>query len=205
MRCRFLPFWLYVISFARTAPASISPTSAGAAVGDAQSTSATADDSARANGVRENSCVGCGLVCGASAAHGLGACQVGDAHAPALRRLLRRAFLTRRADEWEKLLGDAGVPGAAHRTTAEWLELLQSLGIPAAPLRTPDELFDNAHLNAVGFFETVESEHGPVRFPGVPTWFSRTPGRVAGPAPELGTHTQQVLDEAGVGATVASR
>ena len=34
---------------------------------------------------------------GASAAHGLGACQVGDAHAPALRRLLRRAFLRTRA------------------------------------------------------------------------------------------------------------
>jgi crotonobetainyl-CoA:carnitine CoA-transferase CaiB-like acyl-CoA transferase len=85
------------------------------------------------------------------------------------------------------------------RTTAEWLELLQSLGIPAAPLRTPDELFDNEHLNAVGFFETVDSEYGPVRFPGVPTWFSRTPGHVAGPAPELGTHTQEVLGETGLG------
>ena len=68
----------------------------------------------------------------------------------------------------------------------EWLGLLRKLGIPAAPLRTPDELFDNAHLNAIGFFETVDSPFGPVRFPGVPTWFSRTPGHVAGPAPELG-------------------
>jgi crotonobetainyl-CoA:carnitine CoA-transferase CaiB-like acyl-CoA transferase len=37
-----------------------------------------------------------------------------------------------------------------------------------------------------------------VRFPGVPTWFSRTPGRVAGPAPELGEHTAAVLGELGV-------
>ncbi|MDP9139916.1 MAG: CoA transferase [Pseudomonadota bacterium] len=81
------------------------------------------------------------------------------------------------------------------RTTQEWLELLQSLGIPAAPLRTPDELFDNPHLNAVGFFETVDSEYGPVRFPGVPTWFSNTPGHVHGPAPELGAHTEEVLAE----------
>ena len=36
--------------------------------------------------------------------------------------------------------------------------------------------------SAVGMFETVDTAHGPVRFPGVPTWFSRTPGRVAGPA-----------------------
>jgi crotonobetainyl-CoA:carnitine CoA-transferase CaiB-like acyl-CoA transferase len=88
------------------------------------------------------------------------------------------------------------------RTTAEWLELFRSLDIPAAPLRTPDELFDNEHLNAVGLFETVETSDGPVRFPGVPTWFSRTPGHVAGPTPKLGADTQEVLDEIGLAAPV---
>lgn len=81
------------------------------------------------------------------------------------------------------------------RTTAEWLELFRTLGIPAAPLRTPEELLEDPHLQAIGFFEQVDSPHGPVRFPGVPTWFSRTPGRVAGPAPELGDHTESVLEE----------
>ena len=47
------------------------------------------------------------------------------------------------------------------RTTQEWLELFRKLDIPAAPLRTPDELFDNPHLNAVGFFETVETPARP--------------------------------------------
>ena len=79
------------------------------------------------------------------------------------------------------------------RTTQQWLELFRSLDIPAAPLRTPDELMSNSHLNAVGFFETVDSPHGPVRFPGIPTWFSRTPGRVANAAPMLGADTQSVL------------
>ena len=46
-------------------------------------------------------------------------------------------------------------------------------------------------------FETVDTPHGPVRFPGVPTWFSQTPGRVAGPAPELGADTAEVLAELG--------
>jgi crotonobetainyl-CoA:carnitine CoA-transferase CaiB-like acyl-CoA transferase len=90
------------------------------------------------------------------------------------------------------------------RTTQEWLTLFRKLDIPAAPLRTPDELFDNAHLNAVGLFETVDTPHGPVRFPGVPTWFSRTPGRVAGPAPGLGAHTREVMEELGLHAGAAA-
>ena len=67
--------------------------------------------------------------------------------------------------------------------TQEWLDLLRDLAIPAARLRSTDELFDDPQLNAIGFFEVVETGNGPVRFPGVPTWFSRTPGRVAGAAP----------------------
>lgn len=81
------------------------------------------------------------------------------------------------------------------RTTADWLALFRELGIPAAPLRTPDELFDNPHLNAFGFFEKVDSANGPLRFPGIPTWFSRTPGKIQGPAPDLGANTEEVLAE----------
>jgi len=84
------------------------------------------------------------------------------------------------------------------RTTQDRLDLLRALDIPAAPVRTPAELYDHPHLNAVGLFETVQTPFGPVRFPGVPTWFSRTPGRVAGTAPTLGAHTEEVLQELGL-------
>jgi crotonobetainyl-CoA:carnitine CoA-transferase CaiB-like acyl-CoA transferase len=100
----------------------------------------------------------------------------------------------RRIDAVYGLLADT----FRERTTQEWLDLFRKLGIPAAPLRTPDELFEHPHLNAIGFFETVDSQHGPVRFPGVPTWFSRTSGRVAGPAPALGANTREVLEELGL-------
>jgi crotonobetainyl-CoA:carnitine CoA-transferase CaiB-like acyl-CoA transferase len=84
------------------------------------------------------------------------------------------------------------------RTTDEWMALFRELQIPAAPINTPDALFDHPHLNAVGLFETVETPHGPVRMPGVPTWFSRTPGRIAGATRELGADTAEVLRELGL-------
>ncbi len=84
------------------------------------------------------------------------------------------------------------------RTTQEWLDLLRQLSIPASPLRTTDELFDNEHLKDIGFFETVGSSYGPVTFPGVPTWFSASPGKLQGPAPGLGEDTDEVLRELGL-------
>ena len=84
------------------------------------------------------------------------------------------------------------------RTSQEWLDLLGSLGIPCAPLRTPDQLFDNEHLADVGFFETVDTPQGPVRFPGVPTWFSKTPGKVSGLTPLMGQDTGDIMAELGL-------
>jgi crotonobetainyl-CoA:carnitine CoA-transferase CaiB-like acyl-CoA transferase len=80
------------------------------------------------------------------------------------------------------------------RTTAEWLDLLGGLNVPAAPLRSTDDLFEDPHLDAVCFFEEVETPQGKIRFPGVPTWFSKTPGKVAGATPQLGRDTDEVLN-----------
>jgi crotonobetainyl-CoA:carnitine CoA-transferase CaiB-like acyl-CoA transferase len=107
------------------------------------------------------------------------------------------ATLAQRAPQIDKVYGLLAET-FKERTTQEWLKLLRSLDIPAAPLRTPGELFDNDHLNSVGFFQTVATAHGPVRFPGVPSWFSRTPGNIAAGAPELGAHTREVLEEIGL-------
>jgi crotonobetainyl-CoA:carnitine CoA-transferase CaiB-like acyl-CoA transferase len=102
----------------------------------------------------------------------------------------------RQIDTVYALLGETFL----ERTTQDWLGLLHSLDIPATPVRTLDELFDDQHLNEVGFFETVDTPNGPVRFPGTPAWLSQTPGRIAGPAPRLGAHTQEIMDELGMAA-----
>lgn len=84
------------------------------------------------------------------------------------------------------------------RTTQEWLDLLRELNIPASPLRSTDDLFDNEHLNAVGFFEEIESDYGRLTYPGVPTWFGASPGKVRGPAPRLGEHNAELKAELGL-------
>lgn len=107
------------------------------------------------------------------------------------------ATLAQRALQIDKVYTHLGQT-FLERTTDEWVALLEELGIPTSRLQTTDELFDNAHLNAIGFFETIESKQGPVRFPGVPTWFSQTPGKVAGPTPLVGEHTHEILTEIGM-------
>lgn len=109
----------------------------------------------------------------------------------------RYATMAGRAGDIDTVYGLVG-DTLRERTTADWLALFDKLGIPASPLRTTDELFTDAHLEAVGFFETVQTTSGPVRFSGVPTGFSRTPGRVRGGAPRLGEHTAEVLAEVGI-------
>ena len=116
---------------------------------------------------------------------------------PVWARSAEFATLEQRAKQIDRvyaLLGDT----FSERTTEEWLKLLREQEIPCAPLRTLDELFDNEHLNDVAFFQTVESANGPVRFPGVPTWMSNTPGNIVGPAPRLGEHTEAILAELGL-------
>jgi crotonobetainyl-CoA:carnitine CoA-transferase CaiB-like acyl-CoA transferase len=101
----------------------------------------------------------------------------------------------RQIDTVYALLGETFL----ERGTQDWLDLLRSLDIPAAPVRSLDELFSNPHLNEAGFFETVDTPNGPVRFPGPPAWFSQTPGRIAGPAPRLGAHTREIMHQLGMG------
>jgi crotonobetainyl-CoA:carnitine CoA-transferase CaiB-like acyl-CoA transferase len=83
------------------------------------------------------------------------------------------------------------------RSTADWLARCTAAEIPAAPVNETADLLRDPHLEAVGFFTEQETALGKVRFPGMPAWFSRTPGRITGPAPALGQDGRAVLAEAG--------
>lgn len=86
------------------------------------------------------------------------------------------------------------------RTTAEWLALFRAAEIPAMAINSLEELLEDPHLVETGFWEARETEAGRLRFPGIPTRFSATPGAIGDPGPPLGRDTRAVLGEAGLGA-----
>jgi crotonobetainyl-CoA:carnitine CoA-transferase CaiB-like acyl-CoA transferase len=84
------------------------------------------------------------------------------------------------------------------RTSADWLEALTRADIPAMPLNSLDDLLADPHLDATGFFSTVEHpSEGLTRSMRVPTSWSESPPGAPRPAPRLGEHSAEVLREAG--------
>jgi crotonobetainyl-CoA:carnitine CoA-transferase CaiB-like acyl-CoA transferase len=84
----------------------------------------------------------------------------------------------------------------AQRTYEEWEAELLAAGVPVGAVNTMDLVVDHPQLAARGLL--VATHHpvaGPVTVVGPPVRFSATPGGVAGPAPLLGQHTDQVLRE----------
>jgi crotonobetainyl-CoA:carnitine CoA-transferase CaiB-like acyl-CoA transferase len=82
------------------------------------------------------------------------------------------------------------------RSSAHWLEALERLGIPAGPVLNYDEVYTDPQILARDM--VVETDHpitGKFRTMGVTVKLSATPGSVRLPAPRLGEHTEQVLNE----------
>ena len=86
------------------------------------------------------------------------------------------------------------------RTTAEWLGLLEKAGIPAGPVLSIREM--HSHPQTIARAMVPELEHpvaGKVQTIGLPVKFSKTPGKVAAPAPLHGQHSREILAELGYG------
>ena len=85
------------------------------------------------------------------------------------------------------------------RTTAEWTELLETADIPVMPYHDRESIFDDPHLDAIGFFEHLDHPtEGPIRRTRAASMWSCTqPGHVRH-APRQGADTVDVLRAAGL-------
>jgi formyl-CoA transferase len=84
------------------------------------------------------------------------------------------------------------------RPTAHWIRALEDAGVPVAPIQDYGQVFNDAHLNARGFFwDAPHPTLGSVRQIGSPMRFSDTPARRAKAGPLLGEDSERVLRELG--------
>jgi crotonobetainyl-CoA:carnitine CoA-transferase CaiB-like acyl-CoA transferase len=82
------------------------------------------------------------------------------------------------------------------KTTDEWMELLDAADIPVMPLHTLHSLLEDPHLIATGFVEALDHpSEGKIRGMRIPSRWSVTQPKPAGPAPRLGEHGDEIRRE----------
>ncbi len=87
------------------------------------------------------------------------------------------------------------------KTTQEWLDALLPLSIPIVKMNRLDDLQDDPHLKAVGFFQHLDHPHaGPYFALRPPVRFTGTPANIRLHPPRLGEQTREVLAEIGLSA-----
>lgn len=105
-------------------------------------------------------------------------------------RFLSDELRTRHEPELKKIIED----WIGGRPVAEIVSLLDSHSIPASPILSVDQVLANEHIRARGLVSAVDHPRaGQVQVVGLPVVFSGTPGRVRGPSPLLGQHTEELL------------
>jgi crotonobetainyl-CoA:carnitine CoA-transferase CaiB-like acyl-CoA transferase len=83
-------------------------------------------------------------------------------------------------------------------TNAEWLALLGVTDIPHAILNDLEDLLDDPHLVATGFWQMhVHPTEGAMRLPAIPIEMPASPPEIRRLPPRLGEHTAEVLREHG--------
>jgi crotonobetainyl-CoA:carnitine CoA-transferase CaiB-like acyl-CoA transferase len=99
---------------------------------------------------------------------------------------------TAHLDELLPIVADALASG----TTEEWFGRLRDAGIPAVPYNRVDDLFDDEHLDEVGFWEEFEHPtEGTLLQCRLPITFDGEKPPLGAAAPTLGADTVAVLDE----------
>ncbi len=112
-------------------------------------------------------------------------------HDPRFQRYMERM---RNINELYAILDEA----FQAKTSAEWMALLQEADCICAPVATYEDLLHDPQVRANEYI--VEVDHptqGRIPVVGAPWRFSETPAQIAPAAPELGEHTEEVLQELG--------
>jgi crotonobetainyl-CoA:carnitine CoA-transferase CaiB-like acyl-CoA transferase len=79
----------------------------------------------------------------------------------------------------------------------DWVRVAERAGVPLQTVRTPEEaLGDEALIAEDAVVDVPHPDHGSLRQAGILYGLSRTPGRIRGPVPRVGEHTEEIRAEA---------
>lgn len=80
-----------------------------------------------------------------------------------------------------------------NKNSDEVLTLLEQARVPSGPIYNVEDMFADPHFNARGMFEQVEINGKPLKIPAILPKLCETPGRTDWPGLEVGSHTQDIL------------
>lgn len=87
----------------------------------------------------------------------------------------------------------------ASRNRSDWVDLLGDTNVPMMVVNSLDDLLEDPHLVATGFWQEFDHpSEGRLRSSKPPMNFSVTPASIRRMAPRLGEHSIEVLQEAGI-------
>ena len=79
------------------------------------------------------------------------------------------------------------------KSSADWIALLTEHDLPAMQIADLNDVFENPHLKATGFFHLAEHPtEGMIRQMRPPVRYSVDPNRPIGFAPTLGQHNEEI-------------
>ena len=85
------------------------------------------------------------------------------------------------------------------RSRDEWGEIFDDQGLIWGPVLTLDEVASDAQAHAIGMFPEIDHpELGPYRTVSAPMRFQSADVRPRGPAPSVGQHSRQILQDLGI-------
>lgn len=95
-------------------------------------------------------------------------------------------------EEINAILGSQG--------SAAWIERMNEAGVPCGPIYSIDAMFGDPQVRHLGMAADVKRGERSFQLVGQPVALSRTPSSIAAPPPEMGEHTDEVLQEFGFSA-----
>ena len=88
------------------------------------------------------------------------------------------------------------------KSSAEWIDIFNKAGVPSGPIYNIDQVFADPQVKHLGIAQSTPKKDGtPLHVVGQPMTLSRTKSSIVRRPPELGEHTDEVLDEFGFSAS----